>query len=148
MGIKQNMTKEVIQIRSYNPGDYSSVKQLYEDSGWFDGETDAEERLKAKSERDPQSLLIAINPDDVVGTVSLIEDGRIAIFFRLVTRDGEDAPQIRAKLLTAGETIFKDRGYSEAHIIAPEEDQSRQNEYEQNGFQKGNPYRWMWKKIK
>lgn len=137
-----------LQIRNYNATDYSEVKQLYEDSGWFDPETDAEEKLKAKSARDPQSLLVATTSDSVVGTISLIEDGRIAIFFRLIAKDNGDAPQVRSKLLSAGETIFKERGYSEVHIIAPEEDQSRQHEYKQNDFQKGNTYRWMWKKIK
>jgi hypothetical protein len=141
------MTKEAIQIRNYEPNDYQAVRQLYKDSGWFDPETDAEERLKAKSERDPQSLLVATDPDNILGTVSLIEDGRIALFFRLVTKDGDDAPAVRKRLLAEGEVIFKQKGYNESHIIAPESDTDRQNEYQQNGFQKGNPYRWMWKKL-
>ena len=142
------MTKESIEVRNYNPGDYPAVKQLYDNSGWFDPETDAEDRLNAKSERDPQSLLVAIQDDDLVGTVSLIEDARIAIFFRLVIKEAPNSDDIRSKLLSQGETIFQKKGYREAHIIAPEEDISRQQEYEQDGFQKGNPYRWMWKKIK
>jgi hypothetical protein len=136
-----------MSIRPYNPTDYSAVKKLYTDSGWFDPETDAEERLRAKTERDPDSLLIATEQNQVIGTVSLIEDGRIALFFRLITV-AEEAAEIRAKLLTEGEVILKQRGYHEAHIIAPENDKTRQKEYEQYGFQKGNPYRWMWKKLK
>ena len=44
------------------------------------------------------------------------------------------------------ENILKQKGYPEIHIIAPEENKQLQNEYHEFGFQKGNPYRWMWKK--
>jgi ribosomal protein S18 acetylase RimI-like enzyme len=136
-----------IVIRSYTPEDYQLLKRLYKSSGWFDSETDAEERVNEKIRRDPQSLLVAIDKEEIVGTVSLIEDGRIAILFRLISKKGENTLSIRQRLLSEGENIFKQKGYKEAHIIAPEEDLNRQKEYEKYGFTKGNPYRWMWKKI-
>lgn len=132
-----------IQIRSYTSGDYPSVKKLYKDSGWFDPETDAEERLKIKSERDAESLLVALERENIIGTLSLIEDGRIALFFRLIGT----AEEIRNTLLKAGEEVFKKRGYKEVHIISLEEDHNRQSDYETYGFKKGNLYRWMWKKL-
>lgn len=135
-----------ITIRPYTPTDYSSVKKLYKDSGWFDPETDAAERLKQKIERDPESILVATS-SQIVGTLSLIEDGRIALFFRLITIDGDLAGEIRKRLLTEGQTVFQKRGYNEAHIIVPENDKERQEAYEANGFVKGEQYRWMWKKI-
>lgn len=141
------MPIETLRIRNYSHNDYPAIKKLYEESGWFDPETDDEGKIRTKTEGDPQSILICTDVNDLVGTISLIEDGRIAIFFRLITKNVEDAPQIRSKLLAEGEVIFKQRGYNEAHIIAPEEDIDRQNEYQQNGFQTGNPYRWMWKKL-
>ena len=138
---------ERIHIRPYAKQDYPDLRQLYEESGWFDPETDAEDRLGVKIERDSNSVLVAFSDDQAVGTVSLIEDGRIALFFRLVSKEGEKASTIRAQLLEEGEKILKQRGYKEAHIIAPENDRVRQDEYEQYGFKKGKPYRWMWKKI-
>lgn len=72
-----------IAIRPYQPNDYNSLKKVYEAFKWFDPETDSEGRLNNKSQRDPESLLVAIVEDEIVGTVSLIEDGRIALFLQV-----------------------------------------------------------------
>lgn len=84
---------------------------------------------------------MACGSSNILGTLSLIEDGRIAIFF-LVVKDDDQSPEIRAKLLRSGEMIFLNRGYREIHIFVPEGDHERQVEYEKLKFQEGNPYRW------
>lgn len=139
-------SKKGLLIRFYTPEDYMSVRQLYEESGWFDSETDAEDRLTAKIKRDKDSILVAFDGKNILGTVSLVEDGRIALFFRLIST-GDNAVLVRKHLLEKGMEIFKKRGYREAHIISPEGDLERQGEYENFGFQKGDSYRWMWVKI-
>lgn len=135
-----------IEIRSYTPRDHEQVKGLYEESGWFDPVTDAEERLKAKVEKMPDSILVAAEDSLVVGTVSLIYDERMALLFRLVTRNGEGRV-IRQRLLEEGQSVLREWGAEEVHIIAPVEDNKLQQEYVERGFIRGNKYRWMWKNI-
>jgi GNAT superfamily N-acetyltransferase len=137
-----------LDVRGYTLIDYPSVKALYEEAGVFDPETDAEDRLLAKVEENPDGLLVTTDEDGtVLGTVSIVDDGRIAILFRLVVKPGEHAHMIRMRLLNDAETILKEYGYNEVHIIAPEEDKPIQDEYAHYGFTKGKPYRWFWKKI-
>src|SRR4051794_13609004 len=89
-----------LDVRRYTLIDYLSVKELYEAAGVFDPETDAEERLLAKVEENPDSILVATDENGtVLGTVSLIEDGRIAILFRLVVKQGAHEHVIRMQLL-------------------------------------------------
>lgn len=69
--------------------------------------------------------------------------GELLYFYRLVGKSDD----VRKQLIEKGLEIFKSRGYTEAHVTVPEEDIMRQDEYLSCGFTKGNPYRWMWKKI-
>jgi ribosomal protein S18 acetylase RimI-like enzyme len=136
-----------VTISKYAQRDYTALKQLYQTSGWFDPETDSEERIRTQIEQDENAILLARDDEQLVGTVTLLFAIRLGLFFRLVTQETEHAADIRSKLLTKGEEIFKEKGYNEVHIIAPESDTERQEEYEQYGFKKGAEYRWFWKKL-
>lgn len=137
-----------LDVRSYTLIDYPRVKELYEAAGVFDPETDAEERLLVKVEENPDSILVATDDDgNVLGTVSIIQDNRIAILFRLVVQEGPEEHMVRMRLLHAAEIQLLEYGYREVHIIAPEDNAKIQEEYAHYGFTKGNPYRWFWKKI-
>ncbi len=132
-----------MRIRSYKLVDYPRVEALYQEFGWFDPETDSEPRLAEKIKRDPNSILVAEKGREVVGTVSIIEDGRIAWFFRLNAKSSF----IRKKLIQHAEELLKQKGYKEVHIFAPLNDQDRQKEYIQEGFILGKEYKWAWKKL-
>lgn len=136
-----------IQIRSYEPEDYDSLKVVYEKTGWFDEVTDAEERLKQKIQKLHDSVLVAEVDGEIVGSVSLIEDIRIAFLFRLVAKDGNGEKEIIQALIDEGEKRLKEKGYEEVHIFVKEEDADRQMIYSEKGFEKGNKYFWFWKKI-
>ena len=141
-------TLSSLDIRRYTLIDYLRVKALYEEAGVYDPETDAEERLLAKVEENPDSILVATDEDGtVLGTISIIEDGRIAILFRLVVKPGTAEHVLRMRLLHDAERILIEYGYREIHIIAPEENHTIQEEYLHYGFTKGKPYRWFWKKV-
>lgn len=134
-------------IRPYQAGDYRWVKQIYEDTGFYDEITDSEERINRKLERDPQSILVAEDSNEVVGTVSLIEDGRIAWLFRLFIQKDHLEQGVELQLIEAATAIAKERGYNEVHIFAPEEKEQLKAVYIEQGFARGNLYRWFWKKL-
>ena len=136
-----------LEIRSYNPSDYSELRQLYQSSGWFDELVDSEEMINNQISNEPESILVAVLDDKIMGTVTLLATGRLALFFRLISKDDQDSI-IRKSLVEKGQEFFLKKGYKRYDIIAPEEDSSRQQEYINLGFIKGNPYRWFWKESK
>lgn len=75
-----------VTVRPYQPADYDRVAGLYRTSklfgGQFDDNRDSEERLQKRVEADPDAILVAEDGGNVVGTISLIEDGRVAWLFR------------------------------------------------------------------
>ncbi len=83
-----------IIIRSYSSSDYEQVTALYKQStlygGQFDENRDSKERLQKRIEAEPDAILVAEQNKKIVGTVSLVEDGRVAWLFRFCVVEGED----------------------------------------------------------
>jgi hypothetical protein len=131
-------------IRSYTPGDYEELKQLYINSGWFDELVDSEEMLGKQIDNDPNSILVAVSDNKIIGSVSLLSTNRLALFFRLISSD----ENLRQQLLKKGEEFFINKGYKRLDIVVPDEDLSKHDEYMNAGFTKGNAYRWFWKESK
>ncbi|MBI3486156.1 hypothetical protein HY025_04425 [Candidatus Daviesbacteria bacterium] len=132
----------MIQIRQYQLKDYALLKAVYEETGWFDKETDAEKRLANKIQRDPGSILVAVENKEIIGSVSIIEDGRIAFIFRLVAFP--DKEYILVDLIKAAKKELSKRKFKEAHVFVLEEDLTRQKLYLGLGFKKGKVYQWMY----
>jgi predicted N-acetyltransferase YhbS len=136
-------------VRSYEPSDYEQLKALYLDSdtfgGQFDEARDASDRLKKKIEADPDAILIAVEDDRVVGSVSLIDDGRVAWLFRFaVPLDGADTAQALHDKAVA---ILKARGHSQVLVYTPVGNTDLDGRYNQLGFTKGSDYTCFWKEI-
>ncbi len=132
-----------MKVKFYKLSDYLQVKALYKEFGWFDSETDSEVRLANKIKRDPSSIFVAEESGEVVGTISIIEDGRVAWLFRLNAK----TPSIRKMLIHKAEKLLIKKEYKEVHIFVPLNDPERQKEYTNGGFKLGSEYKWAWKKL-
>ena len=140
-----------MRIRYYKQTDYQKLIGLYRKSDQFkfDEVTDSEEAITRKVEKDPVSLLVAEDNGIIVGSVSIIEDGRIALLFRLVADPNRsDKDEILKDLAEKSELILKTRGYREMHNTAPTNDINALMERRKLGFQEGNTYTCFWKNIK
>ena len=102
---------EAIKVRSYTPEDYSSVVALYKETEMpgseFDLNRDSEQRLQKRIENDPDAILIGKVGGKVVGSVSLIEDGRVAWLFRFRVREIEGEEDIAKTLLDVAVNTLK-----------------------------------------
>ena len=136
-------------VRSYEPSDYEQLKALYLDSdtfgGQFDEARDASDRLKKKIEADPDVILVAIEDDRVVGSVSLIHDGRVAWLFRFAVPlvDTTTAQALHDKAIT----ILKARGHSQVLVYTPVGNTSLDSRYSQLGYTMGGNYTCFWKEV-
>jgi hypothetical protein len=139
-----------MQIRFFRTTEYSQLIELYKKSDQFkvDEVTDSEVGITTKVLRDPESILVVEYGEILIGSVSIIEDGRIALLFRLVVDPTYPLKQeVLTTLVEKAEGIVKSRGCSQVHSIAPSNDLNALMERRQLEFQEGSAYTWFWKKL-
>ncbi len=142
----------MITIRRYNPDlDYQSVKNLYVASetfgGQFDETRDGEERLAKLVNEKPDSILVAESNGEVVGTVTVFEDGRSAWLYRFAVRD-QDEILIAQALYERAQEILRELGHhTQVLVYAPTGNIDFENRYTALGFKKGNNYTAYWQDI-
>jgi len=140
-----------VTIRPYQPTDYEQVVALYQQSelygGQFDENRDSEERLQKRIEADPHAILVAEQDNKIVGTVSLVEDGRVAWLFRFAVRKGEQEHAIAQGLSDAALTALKAKGHNQVLVYAPVGNERLDSRYEKLGFNQGGDYTCYWKNL-
>lgn len=139
-----------MKIEFYKDADYQQLIALYETSKQFpaDAVTDSKEGLFSKISRDPESVLLAKEDNKLIGSVSIIEDGRIALLFRLVVSpESHDQNSVLKLLVSKSEEILKEKGYKEVHNTSPSDNEDALSEREILGFKKGSEYTWFWKSL-
>ena len=130
-----------MNIRNYKTEDYSQVTELYKDSslfgGQFDPDRDVEDRLASRVKTDPQSILVCDVDNEIVGTVSLIEDKRVAWLFRFAVQKGKDEVRATKSLYDKAISILKERGHKQVLVYSPVGNETLDNRYLKLGFNKG-----------
>lgn len=138
-----------MNIRRYQTTDYESLKSLYLDASTFGGQydeaRDAPDRLQKKIEADPDAILVAEDKDNIVGTVSLIDDGRVAWLFRFAVP--QNRPEVAQELHDSAVKVLKSRGHAQVLVYSPSGNQPLNIRYKQLGFTKGDDYTCYWKEI-
>lgn len=138
-------------IRNYKPSDYQNIADLYKRSelfgGQFDENRDSEESLARKSSEDPESILICELDGRILGTVSLIEDGRVAWLFRFAVIKDVHEQAVTQALSEKALEILRGRGHKQVLVYAPAGDKGFEERYASLGFEKGNEYTCYWKDI-
>jgi hypothetical protein len=124
------MSDPNITVRPYELQDYPYVRRLLEVDGRFDPKIDSEERLIEKVSRDPRSVLVAIEEEQIIGTASLIEDGRMAFIVRWVG----STPEGLTVALRSAEEELASRGYDEASVFVTRPTQGTREFFSDQGY--------------
>ncbi len=136
-------------VRNYTDGDYEGLKGLYQHSEWyggvFDEARDGRERLARKIADDPQAILVYEKDGKLVGTISVIEDGRVAWLYRFVVKDHDKA--VAAELYAATTANLKARGHNEVLVYTPADDDLLAERYDELGMTRGGNYTCYYKDI-
>lgn len=140
------------EVRNYQPSDYDQLVVLYKDSslygGQFDENRDSAERLHAITAQDPEAILVYEKDGRIYGTISLIEDGRVAWLFRFAVLKGDFTVTATEMLYARAAEIFKARGHRQVLVYSPVGDESLKERYSSLlGFNKGSDYTCFWKDI-
>lgn len=136
-------------VRQYKTSDYEQLKSLYLDGstfgGQFDEARDAVSRLQKKIEADPDAILVAEQDGELVGSVSIIDDGRVAWLFRFAVP--QDKPDVAQALHDKAIATLKERGHTEVLVYTPVGNQELDSRYEQLGFTRGGDFTCYWKGL-
>lgn len=133
----------MIIVRTYKNEDYPAIETLYKEGttfgGQFDEARDSREKLDNLSSKKPEAILVAELEGEVVGTVSLFEDGRAAWLYRFAVIE-EEKNQVAKSLYKEAVLVFKKWGHSEVLVYAPAGDNHFAERYSELGFTKGLDY--------
>ena len=136
-------------IRIYTEEDYEALEQLYQHTEWyggvFDTARDGRERLANKIAEDPASLWVYMQDSELIGSVSIVEDGRVAMLFRLVVKDND--PAVTKELYDHAVSILRSRGHEQVLVYTPTDNAVLHKRYEQLGMQRGGDYTCYWAKV-
>lgn len=141
-----------MNVRNYNPEtDYPAIESLLRDSetygGDFDEARDTKERIDTLEVSKPGSVLVSEIDNEIVGTVTLFEDGRSAWLYRFAAKKECEKHATKALWEIAEETM-KSRGHTQVLVYAPAKDEGFRNRYNHLGFNTGNDYTAYWQDIK
>lgn len=141
-----------MKVRSYIDSDYEKVSELYKNSelygGQFDDNRDSRDKLESKIKDDLQSILVCEFEGKILGTVSLIEDGRVAWLFRFAVLSGETQEEVTKTLFEKASEILKSRGHNQVLVYSPVGNKDLDSRYlDTLNFEKGSDFTCFWKDL-
>jgi predicted N-acetyltransferase YhbS len=141
----------MVKIRNYNSSDYKQVADLYKQSalygGQYDDARDSEEKLQKLIENKPDAILVAESDNEIIGTVTIFEDGRFAWLYRFAVNKGEQESEATQMLWNKAGGILKKSGHTQVLVYAPAGDRNFEERYIQLGFKKGNDFTAYWQDL-
>jgi ATP-dependent DNA helicase PIF1 len=136
-------------IRSYRDADYEQLKTLTEHSEWYGGQfdeaRDGRAKLKQKITQNPESILVFEQGKELLGTISLIDDGRVAMLFRFIVRDHDQ--QVAEALYQRATEILKSRGHNQVLVYSSPDNKHLDKRYKSLNMHPGNLYRCYWSDL-
>ncbi len=139
-----------MEIRIYNSEDYRAIAKLYKNSetfgGQFDELRDAKVRLDELVAKKPEAILVAVENEIIVGTVTLFEDRRSAWLYRFAVLTEFEHEAVE-KLGAKAKEILKKWGHSQMLVYAPAKDTHFEKRYKNIGFAKGNDFTAYWQNL-
>jgi N-acetylglutamate synthase-like GNAT family acetyltransferase len=141
----------MINIRNYRPLDYLQLIELYKQGdlygGQFDEDRDSAERLEKKITQDSEAIWVCEFDGKLIGTVSIIEDGRTAWLFRFAISKNQREADIAHLLYEKVVEVLKKKGHKQVLVYAPTKNVIFKNRYNDLGFHEGGDYTCYWREI-
>ena len=137
----------MIKIDFYKNEFYEEVKQLLQKTELYYESCDLKENLKCKISRDSQSILIAIDENQIVGCVFISEDGWSGFIWRLCVQESHRKEGIGSMLLKKAEEIIRNRGINEVSIFVDPKNDSLKNWYQKKDYTKDSDWTFMYKRF-
>lgn len=136
-----------MNIRYYQDSEYEQVKSILKEGELFDAVWDSRAHLKAKIKKDPASILVAEDDQNIIGCIFIVLDEWMCFLYRLAVKESHRSKGVGSVLLSSAEEQLKKHGIDEVAIFVDESNTNLQQYYEKRGYIKGGIYRCLYKKL-
>jgi|SRR5579872_1953 len=124
-----------VKIRAYKTTDYPNVEKNMLEANVFHPPWDSKKNFNKKIKIDPNSILVAIVDNKVVGSILLMTDGWAAFLYRLAVHKDFRGKGVGSSLLLAAEKEVKKRGIKQAGLFMDDEDKILLRFYKKRGYE-------------
>lgn len=147
MRAKAGVARNGDNIRSYGPGDYEAVVELWRDVGFDVDERDDAAALSRYVLINPGLFLIAEADGSVVGTVLASWDGRRSIVYRMAVDPGWQRRGVGTRLMAEAERRLEALGARSVALLTWRDDEQVVGFYKALGYQIGEGVAFMMKRL-
>jgi len=133
-------------MRTYTKEDYPSLKQTLIEGNLYDKTWDAEIALNKRIMEKPDSIIVAVVDNQVIGCVYLVDDF-IPFIFRLVVKKDFRKQGIGKMLIAEAISILKKHGHKEISLFVDNKNEELIEWYRKQGFKGENSWTGLWKEI-
>jgi ribosomal protein S18 acetylase RimI-like enzyme len=140
----------MISIKSFSKKDYKKVKEILQEADSFDKYWDSEKNILGRIKIDNDSVLIAIENNKIIGTISTNLFGpQVATIYRLVVKKEFRNKGIATLLIKHVESILKSKGVIEIGMYVNANKKELQEFYKKRNYSSSTntPYIYMWNKL-
>ncbi len=142
---------EEVHVRQYKASDYQKLEVLYKKKETYGGEFSEHRDSKAVIDRitskDPYAVLVAELDGEIVGTISLIENERVAWLYRFCVIDDVNKDKVAEALCEKAEDLLTRRGHGQVLVYSDPNNSKLNERYKKLGFDKGGNYVCFWKDL-
>lgn len=135
-----------ITLRNYTKADYLALKAVLDESELLVDAWDTNERLAKRVDEKPESIIVAVNDNSLIGCIYVVDD-IIPMIFRLAVKKGYRKQGIGKLLMNEAIKRIKDHGHTEVAIFVHEENKELKNWYTKQGFEQFSLLRCMVKEL-
>jgi len=140
----------MITIRNYRDADYPGVQALLQEADLYASTWDSRENLKGMILQDPESVLVAVDGDVIVGNIFITPFGtKVAHIYRLVVKKEYRKRGIASQLIQKAESIIKKKGGVEIGLYVDTQHDELKAFYKKRNFKtSGKEFIHMWKELR
>ena len=124
-----------MHIRNYRESDYSEVLKLWTSAGIPFGYSDTEEEVKKILKANPETFLVGILEEVVIGSVIGGYDGRRGLIHHLAVLPREQGKGYGKKLMSEVEKRFAEMGVFKSHLLIDSDNKQVINFYLNLGWE-------------
>ena len=138
-------------VRNYCEADYEALVTLYSDGSTFGGEYDAArdsiQKIRKVTDGDPEAVLVYEQDGVLLGSISLIEDGRVAWLFRFSVKRTPTQDVVADALYQHAVGILRSRGHTQVLVYSDPQNEHLNTRYHNLQMNEGGLFRCFWKEI-
>ncbi|HSX09868.1 MAG TPA: GNAT family N-acetyltransferase [Candidatus Saccharimonadales bacterium] len=123
-----------VTFRNYGKDDYSSVKEILIEGSLYDETWDSEDALEKRISEKPDSIVLAVLDNRVVGCVYLVDD-ILPLIFRLAVKEKYRKKSIGKMLIEEASKRLKEHGHTEIGLFVDSKKEKLKEWYRRQGFQ-------------